>query len=402
MEKPNEFEKKREIGMIVEKGMSGQKRSAWKRQLLIAVAAVVIFVPILGFTFPALGQYIPIFGGIFERVDVGGDGRFALIQNYATVVGETQVLDGAVVTLAEAYFDGDQVYLSFLIETDEPQHERGMLFLHGDEQFEIRIDGEEVWPNGRLLGFGTSGRSINEHTQLIVAEFDLSRIDLERAVEIELSGVSLTGWEWDEEGIYTQKLVIAHGPWHFSANVELTEHEREVIHVEQHTSTDDFEVMIHQIEVSPVTMRVDFSHYLPHHLLDYECPFGEDALELAELGELNVGDVAESEVARIEWEVTDQLGNSFDIYEHQYHHSRSDELGQIPGWVLFLTPSPEVTQLIMTPTIVTEQLEVEITEIHLPDRRGMLMGSVRSGFVFDEHVASYERVELPPVVIDLP
>jgi len=67
MEKLTDFEKREMIGMILEKGLTERKgQGKWQRNVMTGIAATIAGFMIFGFTFPALAQYVPIVGGIFE------------------------------------------------------------------------------------------------------------------------------------------------------------------------------------------------------------------------------------------------------------------------------------------------------------------------------------------------
>ena len=71
VEKLNDIEKKQMKDFIIEQGFENRKKSGtWKKGVAVAVAVIIIGIPIFGATFPALAQNIPIIGGFFGRIIV--------------------------------------------------------------------------------------------------------------------------------------------------------------------------------------------------------------------------------------------------------------------------------------------------------------------------------------------
>jgi len=116
MERLNDIEKKQMKDFIIEKGFEKREKGRTWKKVLVAAAAIIIGIPILGVTFPALAQHIQIIGGIFERIDLHEENRFGRLIDYAIPIGETQYADGFSISLIESFFDGEKIYLTFLVE----------------------------------------------------------------------------------------------------------------------------------------------------------------------------------------------------------------------------------------------------------------------------------------------
>jgi len=324
MERLNDMEKKQMKEIILEQGFvdrenSGVKKSSLKKQWMIAAAALMIGIPIFGFTFPAIAQHIPIIGGIFERDDLHGQERLVGISEHATMIGERQYADGFYITLMETFFDGEHIYLTYLIESDwEFAREGGVIFdVVAFEGIELFIDGVP----SSVLNFSMSAYPGNDtYSQIMIVSLRSGwDITDENYVEVAFNISQLLGPNLDDYDLAIAPFdqVVAEGPWSFRFPVEITE--SSMVLVDETLEGEGIEVTINRLTVSPAGLTVHFSY----------------------LSEPDRG------MVHIEWYVTDNLGN---VLNHITSGVYSDNHLATGDWMVAL-PREEATQITITPIV---------------------------------------------------
>jgi len=388
----NDFEEQIAINEIVEKGFAGRKASRiWQWQLTAVVAAIIIGISAFGFTFPALAQHIPIIGGIFARIELHGEDRLSSLANYATLVGETQISDGISVTLSELFFDGDVVYLTYLVEGDRNIANVGNGIDHGDGQDALAINDflffegdlapkliidDVINPLGELFSTRVEYYPIDDYSFFFIVTIAVSSFyDLTNANHVEISLNLRELFRLSNDGISIE----AQGPWDFRVSLEPSEYEMIVINQTIHQ--DGFDVTIHDLVISPARMRIDFSYVAP-----FIIPFSSYALELNDLVDSNnrVLELTDAEITS--WVIVDDLGNTMfqshggkTILSRYYAH----------GHAFFHVIHPDAKQItiMLTGYITSGDL------IWNDDEEG---GGVSRG------ESTINRIEFEPIIIDLP
>jgi len=366
MERLNDFEKKQMKEVILEKGftdreVSGVKKSSLKKQLMIATAVLMIGTPIFGFTFPAIAQHIPIIGGIFEREDLHGQERLTRMSDYATVIGEMQYSDGVSITLSETFFDGQHVYATFLIESEDTISEVHMFDL---DLTRIRLVVNNVsFPANSFSHFYL----VDDYTAYFILGLSPSAYDDIREetdeVEVFLDLVHLL----DQEAH-----AISEGRWTF--RFPAGENLFPALDIAQTVYDEEYEIRLYSGFVSIAGFRINFSHTIPDGI---NVDSGFDGFEIASENE--------HVWTELEWQIVDNLGNAL-----QLRGGNSSEIGTGRTGVAmsFDVPHPDATQLILTPVIVRSHMvnDNEMAETivyHIVDR-------------------AYEVLHEMTVVVDLP
>ena len=374
MEILTEIEEKMEIRKVVDEIVKGKNTARlWKRNILVAAAVVMIGIPAFGFTFPALAQHIPIIGGLFAREDIHQNEGLAALDNYSSVIDQTQTVDGISITLEEVYFDGGRIYAAFLLESEAPIRS-DIDFFNWPQAF---IDGREVAVNSS----GFESHKIDDYTVMLVQMFLVDgtftgseQID----VEINIDTLSFETGNYSVlecGGVRMEREVIATGDWSFNFPVIATA--SEIVEVNQVFQYEGVDITLERIVISPVAMRLYYSieSELPRFLF-VECD-GENCVLL-------YGNENERRFGSVVWSVEDESGER--IEERYGGGSRSWRDNGVyfeSGDIGFNRPRDGRNQLVVRPYLF-------LIEALCDDVFG------DGGYVFDNYVV------LDPIIIDLP
>ena len=320
MERLNDIEKQQMKGLMIERGFEGRKKIVvWKKQFVTAAAVVMIGIPILGFTFPALAQHIPIIGGIFETIESDYE-DFSRLQDFSNevgIVGEvngvsiTGEMRGMSITIEESVFDGQTVYFSYMIESNITLRENFHLRI---SRLGLRVDGVEV--------HGYSGWSASPGTLQQVSE----------GVYIGVGSVSFPDFH---ENLENAEVHFRLGAWDVAFPVESID--REVVMLNESVGNDGFQAKITQAVISPIGTTLHFSFELSPNYYAYA---GWDFFVSS--------DETERSVAEMAFRIRDDLGN--DYTQWGMMASYSDHSGN--GTMQFSEAlHPEASELIVTPYV---------------------------------------------------
>jgi len=175
IELPTELEVKREIGSIVERGLTEEKRRL-KRPFLMTAATLIFSLVLLGFAFPTYASQIPVIGGVFETFR--GSRGYEHLQEFAQVAGTTGEVRGLIITIEESVFDGEIIYFTYTIESEEALDENFHLVVSNPR---LEVDGEII--SQGIWGFGGSMRQVAEGRYVGVGEISLGNVEGARDIE---------------------------------------------------------------------------------------------------------------------------------------------------------------------------------------------------------------------------
>jgi len=198
MEKLNDIERKQMKNRILTEGLKPQKRNHFKRSLIATAAALIIAVPIFGFSFPAMAQHIPFIGIIFARDE---NSNFTVAEEDAVQMGHTLEKNGFSTTLEEVFIDGSYVYLTFQIESIDgailvTDNERQTQELsEGYVSFDNALD---MTINGLPLNFGYGWQVIiSEDGKSKTLIFDVSADEMSEGDRVFVRLLSVDGFSED-------------------------------------------------------------------------------------------------------------------------------------------------------------------------------------------------------------
>jgi len=358
MDRLDDIKKQRIINNAVELGLAGRGKSVvWPRKLAVVAASIIIGISVFGYTFPALAQHIPIIGGIFEREDLHGMQRFNSIGDLVGVVAISAESNGVTVTIEEAVFDGYSVYFTFAIDGIVADGRLAPV----TSDFRMLVDGQEVEVDTELMVW------VGEEDTFVGTGIIRSMERLEEVSAAEVTIYFTDFYAYDSEWeLYS----AATGNWDFRFSVDVVEYERVV--VDQSSSREGFELIIDEIVLTPVTTRLYVSGVVPTG--ESPATFG-DTLGLAIEGR---------------WGLRDDLGNTY--------RSVTGGGGEVRGryfnmWYTLEAIHPDASYLIVTPLGFINEWEPMVDE----DGSEML----HEGEIV-WHRISFERIELPQIIIPLP
>jgi len=386
MEKLTDFEKKQMKDYIITQGLSNEKQNSnWKRILVAAVAIVVIGVPIFGFSFPVLAGHIPIIGGLFAQMDRARWGaNMSTIADYSTIVGQTHVSDGLTFTLVEQFFNGREIYLSYLVESEFALDQSVEWFSYDlTRDVTVTIDGE-------LLPVVGSGGGmpyifwIDEYRFFFMLYIPVVQGESPRMFEIVKNAEMIevtTNFsdfgigEWNHATDMWEVDLIAAGPWEFSLPIKRSEFTR-ITHYE----IIENEIVIYGLQslsITPNRYIINYGSWTSFSYLD-RVIFENEQVSL-DLSDLWFDWTMIDAVVTVAWEVVDEFGITLEMIGHDQEHYT-----QTAGWgmVHFENDGLERNQLIITP--IAYEWEVIIEE-----------GKLAAGSLL-------KRTVLEAIVIDLP
>jgi len=391
----NDIEEQQAIDQIVELGFAGRKTSrTWPRNLVAAIAIIVVGIPIFGYTFPALAQHIPIVGGIFARTDVHHMDWLESIADYAVVIGEVQTSDGISFTLNEAFFNGREVYLTYLVESEQALNREIMWFNYElVQEIGVLVDGMEI-PTG-LVGTDHGMPYIHwldDHSFFFILDVPLVQSAspllyeaLSQADQIEVfSNFSAFGTRLlraddaaDEDYLWETD-TIAQGPWNFRIPLERSERTR--IYVDQRIAQNDYEVGIRSMSITPTRLIIDASVHVPLDAVLFKA--GQSSIN----GDYLWGEASQiTSVGFIEFNVVDNLGTTLRQIDRMEQHYTGTS-----GWgtPYFERVNVDATQVVITPVIYEWDVELVWDD------------ETQSEFVHKREFVN--RIEFEPIIVDLP
>ena len=337
MGKLNEFERRVNIDKIVELGMKGRKKkfSTFKKTSLSLAASIVLTLPILGLSFPALASHLPLIGDFFRRVE-----QFESFAEFASVIDSRVAVNDISFTLNEAIFDGRSVLMTYHVQSETPirdvnlEHQFTDYLLNiyqFDTAFELIID-DEIIPTGLSVHMRNQPdlHWIDNYSFFFIYQIPLLVGDSPRlarlieegeVIEIRLTFADLKILN-PEAGVYDNDIFSAYrfgydsiesGPWHFQLPIVQSErinvlvdkqlHQYHHVNAEETNIWDWATVGIHTISTTPDQLIIDYVQRAALNQLFI--PTGEDRVVRYDW---QINDFI-TRLIEIQWHVTDDTGN---------------------------------------------------------------------------------------------
>lgn len=235
-----------------------KKQGRYKRVGMGLAAGLVVTLGV-GFTNPAAASKLPVVGNVFETIEKNlyFPGNYS---EYATSINETAYSNGIGITLSEILSDGQFLYVTYIVESDEPfenlsytVEERGgevvdvnqLILEDAYTKVDFKTDGLE------MVGIsGLEGKFIDEHTFIGVEQYYLGTTDVP-----------------DEFIFQTKKVVVENyatninendqttwGTWAFKVPVTVNQELTKVIDVEGFEQNG---ASVHSIAMTPFGVIVE-------------------------------------------------------------------------------------------------------------------------------------------------
>lgn len=309
IEIPDQLEVRREIRVIMDRGLVKIEKSKLKRNVLVITVSFIILLAVLGFAFPSYASQIPFIGGIFERFEPEHR-NYSLMQEFANKIDITGEVEGLSITIEETIFDGQTVYFAYRVESDR---ELG-------DQFHLSIENLSLWVDGvdmnRGGGWGASPGVLQQ---------------VSKGNYIAVGSVFFPNFH---QNIEHAEVSFILGGWYVSFFVEKVENE--YIQINETVENEGFKATVTQLVFSPVGVLIhfNFQQSIEYGSLDREFFANPSASEVVE--------------ANFEIRVEDDLGNE---YRWNGFSFTDDTEGE--GWLnIHERIHPEATELIIMPFII--------------------------------------------------
>lgn len=283
-----------------------KKRRRWAA-VAAAAAMVLLIAPTayIGITNPAYAAELPIVGDIFRFLDNGRTGAYDLYQENASELNMTQVDQGIAITINEAVFDGQTIYYTYELISDDDLGEHP--YIGSASNFSVKgyfggIAGSssELVKVGDGQYVGSSSCSLDQGRDKIRCQLDIREIHI-----------------GDDE--------VIKGRWCFTLSLQAVESEVQVVN--QSVALDGHMVTIDSLELAPMSFSINYTQLLAEQYRDDEW-----------------GGSITAEIA-----IRDNLGN---VYHGQSQGGHGNvETGELSWRTTFGSLIPGATKLVIMPSL---------------------------------------------------
>ncbi|MCM3626991.1 DUF4179 domain-containing protein [Paenibacillus glycanilyticus] len=279
------------------------RKKRWTRNTAAAVLAAGLSVIMLGMTFPAYANSIPGIDNIFRLLGSERSGLFDHYKTYSSEMNLAEKESGITITINDALFDGETVFLTYALESDQDLGVNPTL--HGL----LDIKGA----NG-LAGSNQLTRvGHNKYVGLVTGTGFGGEVDSKTA-----------NVKWSIDSIVNQdgKAAIT-GDWHFALKLMATESMTQQIN--RSTEHNGVTVQVDKLSVTPMSFILYFNQAVDQKL--------REQWEAVDVG----------------IKVKDNLGHR---YTGQGNGGAGDKEGYNMNWSkTFEALDPNASQLIITPLL---------------------------------------------------
>ncbi|ETT85982.1 DUF4179 domain-containing protein [Viridibacillus sp. FSL R5-0477] len=272
---------------------SSKKHSNKKFKWISAIAMTTLIVTSSTIWLPAVADRLPI---VQQLIQVKDNPQLQVFSDYATIINQMDESNGSTIELAEAFFDGSIISVSYEMKHDKP--------INGDPLF--WIDHLEV--NGNTLS--TLSQQINkkdEYTWIGMFTARVSDEVIDETINVQWSPKELKGIE------YT---TLVEGDWNYQLELTPTQANSKKINIP--FGDEQYQLVFNQITSGKFATTLYFEGNL-----DWNTEF-------------------------LMIEIKDNLGN---VYENVGTSSFKSEPERVNGYIDFFVPDTGIQTLIFTPTI---------------------------------------------------
>lgn len=330
---------------------SGQRMKQRRQRTAWAAAAVLVLsigsVGYVGINHPAYAAGLPIVGDIFRLLDNGRTGIYDLYQDNAATLELSQTDQGITINLREAVFDGQSVYMTYEILSEQELSDYPWIGSAGD-----------FWIKGYRGGLagGESVQKVDEGRYVGLASYSMDKWQDNVNCHWHVGGIHLAGDD------------VVKGNWTFDFRLRAVEQERQLIGQSVSEDEENLAVIVDSLERTAMSFSINYTQVMP---------------------EKYRGDAGEGIMADIA--VRDDLGNVY-AGEGQGGHGKADN-SEVTFRKTFEKLDENASQLIITPYF----------EFHSVSGGGVVYEKDGTERMLDEwHIEREERtVYLDEIVVDL-
>ena len=259
---PDNIDLKIENGVkLATEEKSKSSRHKRKKAIGIVIAILVGFISI-DIVSPALATKIPIVGRVFETIEkeIYFPGNYA---EYATSINEKAYSNGIGVTLSEIVCDGQSLYVTYVVESDEPF--KDVSYLDSEElnmnqllmeQYYNKVDfTDERLDNSGIAGL--EGKFIDKNTFVGVDKYHLSLLESEIPDEFVFqTKIAVIGnYAKNQE----DKDYYKWGTWAFKVPVTVNKNLKRNVDLTKE-DVESNNIKIQSISITPFDMVIDVSY----------------------------------------------------------------------------------------------------------------------------------------------
>lgn len=232
-----------------------------KRNIMRTVIASVLALSLLGGFNPALASQIPIIGNVFELIEknVYFPSNYS---EYSTSINEKTKSNGIDITLSEVLCDGQSLYVTYIIENEEPfkytswdgsdSLDMNQLVI---EQAYNKVDftKEELDNTGF---YGLEGEFIDKYTFVGFQKYKFNNVD---EIPEEFNFKTKINYIENYAIEDSDKDYIKRGTWAFNIPVKVNKDLRKVINLDNQDVESD-SMKINSISITPFDMEIGIEY----------------------------------------------------------------------------------------------------------------------------------------------
>ncbi|MBK1813276.1 DUF4179 domain-containing protein [Clostridium sp. YIM B02505] len=223
-------EKKKNVSKI----NLAKDRKKFKKSAIIAAAAVIGIVSIVGVVNPNVAKAIPGVQSIFKLIDYNGYGeKLSKFEPFSTSVNKTVEKNGIKVTINEITIDDNSLAITSTVE--------------GTNLNKNKTEIGSINLNGKMVeSFGNETKKINDNEIVMVTYANVSDINLSDNIEVELNTVWLSD---------------VMGPWDFKFTVPKANKQSnsKIITLDKTIKIPDSTLKLDKLVVSPLGNTINYS-----------------------------------------------------------------------------------------------------------------------------------------------
>lgn len=301
-----DFEKQQVLMNVKQKAKHNQP-ARWKKTVMAAAMSVGLSsAALFGLSFTTFAHEIPILSNIFQLF--GGEKLYADYENSAEIIGETRESSGVAITMNEVVFDGQTLYMNYILKSEHDLGESPYL-----EGMPVLLESNSRFYAASTDNLKKVGK--NEYVGMMTGHLIIDGTDEIEEGAVQLSFEAIV----PDEAISTEKIT---GNWDFHFNVSTTANKVQL--VQQNSEGRGVNVDIEKIIYTPMSFLLFYNEYVEK--------------DLQKNWDFILTDVV----------VKDNLGN---VYESQHNGGYSASFPHLYHNFMFQKIDPKATKLIVTPIV---------------------------------------------------
>ncbi|MFD1020422.1 DUF4179 domain-containing protein [Thalassobacillus hwangdonensis] len=230
---------KRKVKMRLRKEVKAKKKRGWRNKLAAAsIAFALLSSTMVGVSYTSYADDIPFLGSIFKHFN--NQGLYDHHEENSTVLELEEKYNGLIMTVNEAVFAGDTVFITFTLESEHDLGESPTLNTIPD----LSINNEKVALNG------------DEKITRVEDNKYVGMVTLNNSLRIKTNEVHV---EWDVGNVQPDGNKEAiNGDWYFEFDLERIDSGKVVI--DKQNVSDDVRVNLKDMELTPISFVINYSN----------------------------------------------------------------------------------------------------------------------------------------------